>query len=81
MPIKVHPDYESPRWRHELLPVKELADRLQYSAGYVYAMRRAGFPMPARRASVQQALDWLQENPGFTKNGYLKSTNPKDQQK
>lgn len=57
-----------PSWREELLSVKELAERLKYTARYVYAMRRDGFVMPGGRASVNDALQWLRENPHFRVN-------------
>ncbi len=52
----------------ELLSVKELAGRLRYSPGYVYAMRRDGFSMPGGRASVRQAIGWLSDHPQFRAN-------------
>ena len=52
-----------------LLSVKELAWELGRNPRYVYAMRRAGFVMPGGRATVNQALVWLVEHPGFRQNG------------
>jgi hypothetical protein len=46
-----------------LLTAKELAAVLKRHVAYVYAMKRNGFPMPARRATVTDALEWLLENP------------------
>ncbi len=60
-----------PEWG-ELLSVKELADRMNYSENYVRAMKRDGFPMPGRRSTVLDALQWLEKNPAFRKNKRLK---------
>lgn len=46
-----------------LLTCKELAMRLRRSVTYVYAMRKAGFLMPADRATLSRALGWLARNP------------------
>lgn len=50
---------------NELLSIKELAGALKRSRGYIHAMKRAGFPMPGNRATVNHALRWLAENPSF----------------
>lgn len=50
----------------ELMTVKELAAAMKRSPWYVYAMRRAGFPMPGGTATVQEARDWLAARPGFS---------------
>jgi len=55
-------------WGDELLSVKELADQLKRSPRYVRAMARDGFLMPGRRATMNQALVWLCENPFFRQN-------------
>ena len=47
----------------ELHTVKELAGLLKRATSYVYAMRAKGFEMPGGRATLQQAVDWLRENP------------------
>lgn len=46
-----------------LLTVSELARELRRSHGYVYAMRRRGFVMPADLATLGDALAWLRANP------------------
>lgn len=57
-----------PSWMDELLSVKELAARLGYSERYIRAMKRDGFRMPGRRASVREALHWLEKHPDFRVN-------------
>lgn len=47
----------------QLLSVKELAWRLNRHPNYVYLMRKAGFPMPGNRTTLEEALKWLEENP------------------
>jgi len=47
----------------ELHTVKELAGLLKRATSYVYAMRAQGFRMPGGRATLAQALQWLEENP------------------
>ena len=59
---------EPPGWYDEMLCVKELADRIGYSVRFVRAMKRDGFRMPGRRASANQAFEWLAENPDFRVN-------------
>jgi len=49
-----------------LLNQKQLAAALGVRPPYVSAMAFSGFPMPGRRATVQQALTWLQDHPKFT---------------
>jgi hypothetical protein len=51
----------------QLLSPKELAWRLQRHPNYVYLMRKAGFPMPGYRASLEDALKWLEANPDWRK--------------
>lgn len=47
----------------ELLSRKQLAHRLGRAISYVAAMLARGFPMPGRRCTLRQALDWLTDNP------------------
>lgn len=47
----------------KLLTIKELAAELRRSYGYVLAMRARGFRMPGNRATLQAALEWLEEHP------------------
>lgn len=49
----------------QLLTPKELAWRLSRHPNYVYLMRKAGFPMGGFRATVEDALQWLEENPNW----------------
>jgi hypothetical protein len=51
------------RHNQRLLSVKELAWHLNRHPNYVYLMRKAGFPMPGNRTTLEAALAWLQENP------------------
>ena len=60
----------------DLLTSKELAAALKRSIDYVYAMRKAGFPMPGKRATLADALAWLADNPNPTRK--LKPTNPEE---
>ena len=48
-----------------LLAPKELAYYLNRHVNFVYLMRRAGFPMPGHRATLESALRWLDANPGW----------------
>ena len=59
---------------NELLTSKELAAQLKRSIDYVYAMRKGGFPMPGKRATLAAALVWLADNPSPT--GSAKLRNP-----
>ena len=52
---------------NRLLPAKQLAHELNRSTGYIYAMKRDGFQMPGGSATINQALQWLVENPNFRK--------------
>ena len=52
----------------ELLDAKTLAERIKRTPVYICAMKRDGFPMPGGRATVNQALHWLAENPHFRQN-------------
>jgi|GEM_PF-6806455 len=47
----------------ELLTPKELAGMLKRNVSYVYAMRVRGFAMPGGRATLVDALSWLNSNP------------------
>lgn len=49
--------------QEELLLPKELAAKLRRPVPYVYAMRRAGFEMPGKLATLSSALEWLSKNP------------------
>lgn len=44
---------------HLLLGCKELAAALKKHVSYIYAMKQAGFPMPAEVASVKEARAWI----------------------
>ncbi|VGO17588.1 hypothetical protein PDESU_06186 [Pontiella desulfatans] len=59
----------------ELLDSKGIAARFGRNTGYVYAMKRDGFLMPGRRATLNHALAWLAANPDFRVNR-AESTNP-----
>jgi hypothetical protein len=48
----------------QLLTAKELAARLRKHVSYVYAMRREGFRMPGRVATIRAALVWLARHSG-----------------
>jgi hypothetical protein len=58
--------------RPRYLTIKELAAELKgadgrpHSRGYVHAMKLAGFPMPARTATVEEARAWLAARPAFS---------------
>jgi hypothetical protein len=59
----------------KLLSCKELAWSLNRNVTYIYAMRRAGFAMPGDRATVQAAIEWLADNPNFSRDkAYQKTT-------
>ena len=47
---------------------KELADELGRHPSYIYAMRRDGFVMPGGLSTVNAALGWLGDRPGWRKN-------------
>lgn len=47
----------------ELLTPKELAARLRKHVSYIYAMKRRGFPMPGKVATIVAALLWLEKHP------------------
>ena len=49
----------------QLLAPKELAWRLNRHPNYVYLMKKAGFPMPGYRATLEGALNWLEQNPDW----------------
>ena len=51
---------------NELLTSKELAAALKRSTRYVYTMRRRGFAMPGKRATLAAALVWLAAHPSPT---------------
>lgn len=51
----------------KLLTCKELAWSLNKNVSYIYAMRKAGFHMPGGVATVESAIEWLAENPDFSK--------------
>jgi hypothetical protein len=51
----------------QLLSIKELAWRLNRHPNYVYRMKKAGFPMPGYRSTVEAALQWLEDNPGWSR--------------
>jgi len=44
-----------------LMTSKELAYALRVNVSYVYRMRSAGFPMPAGKATLQEAREWLKK--------------------
>jgi len=50
------------------LRVLELARALHCSRNYIWAMKRDGFVMPGRRATVAEARQWLRERPDFRVN-------------
>ena len=47
------------------LSAKELAYYLGRHVNYIYLMKKAGFPMPGRRATLREAVRWLEENPNW----------------
>jgi hypothetical protein len=57
-----------------LLTRKELGAALGHSRFYIWAMERAGFFMPAGRATIEQALEWLSLNRGFKCSRQQKAT-------
>ncbi|AHF94027.1 hypothetical protein OPIT5_03880 [Opitutaceae bacterium TAV5] len=50
---------------NDLLSRKSLAAALGRGYAYVTAMIRDGFPMPANRATLAEAREWLRANPDF----------------
>lgn len=61
----------------KLLSCKELAWSLNRNVTYIYAMRAAGFSMPGDRATVEAAIEWLAENPDFSKRKAYQRTTSK----
>lgn len=57
----------------DLLTAKEIAAALRRHPSYVYAMRRRGFPMPGKRATLTEAQSWLQKHPEPRKRGLPRS--------
>ena len=57
-------------FQEDFLYADELADVLGRSRLYVYAMKAAGFQMPAGLATHIDALIWLAHHPDFTSAGY-----------
>lgn len=51
----------------ELFDVKGLAAGLKRSREYVSDMKSAGFFMPAGRASLRMAVQWLADHPKFSR--------------
>ena len=51
----------------KLLYADELADELERSRAFVYAMKKAGFQMPDGLATLTEARQWLSENPEFSR--------------
>ena len=47
------------------LSAKELAYYLGRHVNYIYLMKKAGFPMPGRRATLSDAIQWLEANPNW----------------
>lgn len=45
---------------NQLLDAKGLAERLGFNVSYVYAMKRRGFKMTARRTTFAVAWKWLE---------------------
>jgi hypothetical protein len=58
----------TPQQNRPLLTPQELAWLLNRHPNYVYLMKKAGFPMPGYRASLESALKWLEENPNWRRN-------------
>lgn len=48
-----------------------LARKLGASRTYLWSMKRAGFQMPGRRATVEEARQWLRETPAFRVNAKI----------
>ena len=57
-----------------LLNIKQLADHLGRSRGYVTAMKRAGYRMHyGTKTTLDHALKWLEENPEFRTTDHIRS--------
>lgn len=54
------------------LTICELASELRRSRTYVHAMKKAGFEMPGRMATADEALIFLRDNPDFSTTRYVK---------
>lgn len=61
--LPVKPKDRPPAAGGKLLSPKELADALGRNRTYVFAMKRRGFAMPGGRATLADALAWLEANP------------------
>ena len=48
-----------------LLSSKELAYYLGRHVNYIYLMKKAGFPMPGKRATLASAVHWLEHHPNW----------------
>ena len=48
-----------------LLNMRELAREMGVTEMFVLCMKKAGFPLPGGKATVDWALDWLKANPDF----------------
>jgi hypothetical protein len=59
---------------HELLDAKGLASRLGYNVSYVYAMKRRGFRMTAKRTTFALAWAWLEIHGSPRSGEYRKKT-------
>lgn len=64
-----------------LCKAPELRQKLNISRDFLLAMRYAGFVMPGKRATVEDALAWLKANPKFDPNTTLKAKRPSLQKK
>lgn len=51
---------ENPATDNEIRDAKGIASRLGYNVSFVYAMKRRGFRMVARRSTVALAWAWLE---------------------
>jgi len=52
------------------LSIKELAAELGRNRSYVQAMKKHGFKMRGGRATLDEALQWLDENPHPCRKGH-----------
>jgi hypothetical protein len=59
----------------DLLYADELAEAMRRSRCYIYAMKAAGFEMPGRTATVNEARAWLRSHTNFSTTGYYKKQN------